>query len=115
MQNPGIQPEAQAIIEPAATRVRDPRTGRSLWMSKVITEGSLSEDTLEVTLSCHPDHSDVQMQTMREGLIQQIKTVGWHGEIVCSVTVEETVEPKKESKKEEGVARVRTLATPLFD
>ena len=39
MKDTAIQPEAQAILEPAGTRIRDPRTGRSLWMAGILSDG----------------------------------------------------------------------------
>jgi len=99
MTHENIQPEAQAILEPAGTRVRDPRTGRSLWMAGVLSEGTLTEDTLQVTMQFHPDHTDTQMQVMQQSLLQQINAIGWKGNVECSITVEETAEPAENTKK----------------
>ena len=90
MKKTDIQPEAQAILEPAGTRVRDPRTGRSLWMADILSDGSLSDDTLKVTMCFHPDHSETQMKVMQQSLLTQIEAVGWKGNVECSVTVEES-------------------------
>ena len=105
MKKTDIQPEAQAILEPAGTRVRDPRTGRSLWMADILSDGSLTDDTLKVTMCFHPDHSETQMKGMQQSLLTQIDAVGWKGNVECSVTVEESLDPKKNntSKKSEPV------------
>lgn len=105
MKQSDIQPEAQAILEPAGTRVRDPRTGRSLWMAGVLTDGSLTEDTLTVTMTFHPDHSENQMRVMQQSLLTQIDSVGWKGNVECSVTVEESVDPKANTAKEKEPVR----------
>lgn len=98
-----IQAEAQAILEPAATRIRDPRSGRSVWMAKLITDATLTDDTLEVTLTCHPEHADAQINTMRQALEDQIKSVGWQGNIEIGVCVEETAEPAPAPSNKEPV------------
>ena len=100
MKDTAIQPEAQAILEPAGTRVRDPRTGRSLWMAGVLSNGELKEgeETLSVTMTFHPDHTESQIKTMQQGLLSQIKAVGWKGNVECSITVEE--EPHQSKPKE---------------
>ena len=100
MKDTAIQPEAQAILEPAGTRVRDPRTGRSLWMAGILSEGHLKEDedTLCVTMSFHPDHTENQVKTMQQGLLMQIEAVGWKGNVECSITVEEEAAPQAKPK-----------------
>lgn len=100
MKDTAIQPEAQAILEPAGTRVRDPRTGRSLWMAGILSDGNLTEDTLSVTMTFHPDHSEGQIKTMQQGLLSQIEAVGWKGNIECSITVEEEAAPKSSTAKD---------------
>ena len=56
--------EASAILEPAATRVRDPRSGRSIWMAGLLQEMQLKENCLSFTLQCHPEHSEEQIKRM---------------------------------------------------
>ena len=102
MKSTAVQPEAQAILEPAGTRVRDPRTGRSLWMAGILSEGELKEDeeTLSVTMSFHPEHTEGQIKTMQQGLLTQIEAIGWKGNIECSITVEEEAAPKTSTSKD---------------
>lgn len=100
MKDTAIQPEAQAILEPAGTRIRDPRTGRSLWMAGILSDGELTEDTLKVTMNFHPDHSESQIKTMQQGLLSQIEAIGWKGNVECSITVEEESAPKSTTSKD---------------
>ena len=100
MKDTAIQPEAQAILEPAGTRVRDPRTGRSLWMAGILSDGELTDDTLKVTMNFHPDHNEGQMKTMQQGLLSQIEAMGWKGNVECSITVEEEAAPKSTTTKD---------------
>ena len=49
---------ALSILEPAATRVRDPRSGRSVWLAGLIKNARLhDDDTLRFTLETTPAHS----------------------------------------------------------
>ncbi len=79
--------EANAILEPAATRVRDPLTGRSIWSAGLLRDARVDGDTLRFTLQCDPGHSDDDRERMRTGLLRHIATAGWGGQIACQVVV----------------------------
>lgn len=97
--------EASAILEPAATKVRDPRSGRSIWMAGLLQEMNLSEDRLSFTVQCHPEHSEEQIKRIEKNLLEQIYAIGWKGEIELSIAVSDEQPtstpkaPKKESVK----------------
>jgi len=76
---------ALAILEPAATRVRDPISGRSVWLADMIKDPSLDGDTLSFTLSAHPDHDAAALTRMEEALLRQIAAVGFDGQVRCDV------------------------------
>lgn len=78
---------AHTILEPAATRVRDPRTGRSVWMAGMIEGARLTEDRLEFTLQTTREHSSDDRARMKEALVRNIGRLGWKGEVVCHVGV----------------------------
>ncbi len=73
---------ADAILEPAATRVRDPQTGRSVWMAGLISDATLTDDTLELTLRTTQAHSQADRERMDKGLRGQIGATGWKGKVV---------------------------------
>lgn len=77
--------EAQAILEPAATRVRDPLSGRSLWLAGMIQGARIEGETLSFTLAASPGHGVEDLTRMRESLLRNIQGLGWKGEIRCSV------------------------------
>ncbi|NOY24419.1 MAG: Mrp/NBP35 family ATP-binding protein [Oligoflexia bacterium] len=77
--------EAQAILEPAATRVRDPLSGRSLWLAGLIKDPKIDGDTLSFTLTAQPKHSTDDLGRMREALLRNIEGLGWKGSVQCSV------------------------------
>ncbi len=70
---------ALAILEPAATRVRDPLTGRSVWLAEMITDTLLDGDTLSFTLRAQPGHDSTALSRMEEALIRQIADTGFNG------------------------------------
>ncbi len=74
---------AHAILEPAATRVRDPRSGRSVWLAGLITQARLvGEDQLRFTLNTTREHSQPDREKMEGNLRRQIEQLGWKGEVV---------------------------------
>ncbi len=77
--------EAEAILEPAATRVRDPHTGRSVWLAGLIRDARIDDDTLSFVLSAQPEHSSDDLGRMREALLRNIEGVGWKGKVKCAV------------------------------
>ena len=79
--------EAHAILEPAATRVRDPLSGRSVWVSQMIHDAQLEDDVLRFTLACREEHSPEDRDRMRAALERRIESVGWRGKVVCQVIV----------------------------
>jgi ATP-binding protein involved in chromosome partitioning len=79
--------EASAILEPAATRVRDPLSGRSVWISQMIHDAKIDGEVLRFTLACSTDHSPEDRDRMRAALERQIAAIGWVGKVVCQVIV----------------------------
>ncbi|MEE2750985.1 MAG: Mrp/NBP35 family ATP-binding protein [Myxococcota bacterium] len=79
--------EANAILEPVATRVRDPLTGRSLWLAGMITDSRIEGEILKFTLVFGAKHSVADRQKIQESLRLGIESLGWDGEVVCNVRI----------------------------
>jgi ATP-binding protein involved in chromosome partitioning len=77
--------EASAILEPAATRIRDPLTGRSIWMSGMVVGGQLEEGTLRFSLALKPEHSDEEGGRIKDALLRNLKTIGFDGAVDCTL------------------------------
>ena len=77
-----------ALLEPAATRVRDPLSGRSVWLAGLISEARIEGETLRFVLSVKKEHSVEDRQRLREALVRNLVERGWSGEIVCTLRVE---------------------------
>lgn len=73
--------EALAILEPAATRVRDPKSGRSIWMAGLIAEPELVGETLRFAIALSEDHTDEEGNRMRDALKDNLRKIGFDGPI----------------------------------
>ncbi len=76
-----------ALLEPAATRVRDPLTGRSVWLAGLLQDARIEGDILRFTLACKKEHSADDRARMREAVIRNLAE-RWSGEIACTIRVE---------------------------
>ena len=77
-----------SILEPAATRVRDPLSGRSVWLAGLIQDARIDGDTLRFVLAVKKEHGADDRQRLREALLRNLAEKGWTGEIVCTIRVE---------------------------
>jgi len=76
---------ALAALEPAATKVRDPVTGRSMLLAGMITEPRVDAGTLKLTLTFQSGHSGDDRVRMQEALRNNLEAQGWTGPVVCNV------------------------------
>mgnify|MGYP000518618344 CR=1 FL=1 len=101
---------AHAVVEPAATRVRDPRTGRSVWLAGLITNARfVGEDTLRFTLSTTSEHTQADRDKMGANLRRQLTQVGWKGEVVIDQAVKSAAPPADDGH---GHSHSHSHATP---
>ncbi|MES2640079.1 MAG: Mrp/NBP35 family ATP-binding protein [Myxococcota bacterium] len=80
------------LLEPAATRVRDPLTGRSVWLAGLIQDARIEGDTLRFTLACKKEHSADDRARIREAVLRNLAEA-WKGEVACTVRVEGVAKP----------------------
>ena len=89
---------AHAVLEPAATRVRDPRSGRSLWLAGLVKDARfVGEDTLRFTLRTTSEHTSSDREKMTNNLRRQLGQLGWKGEVVIDQAVQTSAAPSPES------------------
>jgi len=88
---------ALAALEPAASRVRDPLTGRSVWLAGLIIDARAVDKQLTFTLLCKPGHSPADREQMRTAIVKNLSKF-WSGSVVCSIKVEasKVTPPKKD-------------------
>jgi metal-sulfur cluster biosynthetic enzyme len=86
-------PEAQAILEPAATRVRDPASGKSVWLAGLIKDSKLEGDRLELTLAFTTAHTSDDQDRMTEALRRNLEGIGWKGDVRIHRTLTRVAPP----------------------
>ena len=77
--------QAHAILEPAGTRVRDPVSGRSVWLSGLLSDAAISGETLSFAINFKAEHTEDVRNRLTEALIRNIEAVGWKGEVDIEV------------------------------
>ncbi len=90
-----------ALVEPAATRVRDPFSGRSVWLAKMVRNPRMEADTLCLELVFRPEHEERDRQGIEEALVQNLRGLGFSGEVTVATRVEEP--PKRAPHPKEPV------------
>ncbi len=75
------------LLEPAATRVRDPLSGRSVWLAGLVQDARMDGDVLRFNLVCKGGHSADDRVRMREAVLRNLAEK-WQGEVACTVRVE---------------------------
>ncbi len=79
--------DPRTYLEPAATRVRDPLTGKSVWLSGLIQDARIDGETLRFVLACRGEHSADDRQRLREAILRNLAE-SWKGEVVCTLRVQ---------------------------
>ncbi len=77
-----------SLLEPAATRVRDPLSGRSLWVAGMIQDARMDGETLKFVLTVKKEHGAEDRQRLRDAVVRNVVGAGWAGEVNCTIRVE---------------------------
>lgn len=66
------------LIQPAATRVRDPLSGRSMWLAGMVQEAKVAPDGgLEFDVVFTPAHGEVDRRAMVDALVANLRGLGF--------------------------------------
>lgn len=87
------------MLEPAATRVRDPVSGRSVWLAGMVQNASVQGGVLAFDLVFTPDHAEADRVSLRDALVANLRGVGFSGEVEVR-TVEKSHPAAKPRAKE---------------
>ena len=91
------------LIEPAATKVRDPVSGRSIWLAKIIKGHKVTEGgSLELTVTWHEDHTAEDRNHIEEALRLNLAEQGFKGKVLIMPTAKPSP-PKSAAKSSEPV------------
>ncbi|MEZ4318710.1 MAG: Mrp/NBP35 family ATP-binding protein [Myxococcota bacterium] len=71
------------LVEPAATRVRDPVSGRSVWLAGLLKEPRLtSGGSLELGVAWDEDHTAEDRRSIEEALRANLGQLGFQGKVL---------------------------------
>jgi len=85
--------DPRTLLEPAATRVRDPVSGRSVWLAGMLTEARLDQGSLKYTLVFDEAHSGEDRLAIQQALGHNLAELGWSGPVICNVRIQGRPEP----------------------
>lgn len=73
------------MLQPAATRVRDPVTGRSVWLAGMVQNATVEDGRLTFDLVFTPEHPPHDRRAIAEALQANLRGVGFKGAIEARV------------------------------
>jgi ATP-binding protein involved in chromosome partitioning len=76
-----------SILEPAATRIRDPLSNRSMFLAGLIQKPSFDGGVLRFEVHFQKEHTREQRKRMLESLVLNIQGQGWTGPVEPMVLV----------------------------
>ena len=76
------------LVEPAATRVRDPLSGRSAWLAKIVRDPRMDGDVLVVDLIFKHEHKSQDREGMTRAFLENLHGLGYKGQVRVSERVE---------------------------
>ena len=71
-----------ALLEPAATQVRDPATGRSVWLAGLIRNAKVDSGKLKFDLVFSQAHTRDDRRGIEAAVIANLRGLGFQGEIL---------------------------------
>lgn len=77
--------EASSYLEPAATQVRDPLTGRSVWLAGMVKDPVIDRGSLKYALQFEPKHTPQARREIQERIQAGLEALGWSGPVICNV------------------------------
>ncbi len=90
--------EAAAIIEPATTRIRDPLSGRSIWMAGMISGAKLVDNTLSLNVKLAKGHTEQDGIRIRDSIVQNVNKLGFDGEVTITLLRDSEPPPPPQQK-----------------
>jgi ATP-binding protein involved in chromosome partitioning len=73
--------EPVTLVEAAATRVRDPVSGRSVWLAKMVQDVEFADDVLSMTLSFQAQHGADDQSGIEAALCANLTALGFDGTV----------------------------------
>jgi len=90
-------------VEPAATRVRDPISGRSVWLADIIRGAKIDGDVLKLDLVFGPKHGETERAGIQQALAANIKAQGFAGRVEAKIAEAPKFTPAAHAPKKDPV------------
>ena len=74
-------PDSVSLLEPAGTRVRDPVTGRSVWLAGLIRNARTKDGDLHFDLVFTAAHGPMDRRGIAEALEANLRGLGFEGQV----------------------------------
>ncbi len=81
-------------LQPAATRVRDPISGRSIWLMGMVSNARAEGEVLHFSLVVQPAHTPEQRRAMVKELMDNLRQVGFTGELKPRLVERQATTPR---------------------
>ncbi len=78
--------DPMALVEPAATRIRDPLSGRSVLLAEIVRGARIEGEKLHVELAFQPRHGEQDRSGIGAALIANLRGEGFTGPIELHVS-----------------------------
>ena len=72
-----------ALLQPAATRVRDPVSGRSAWLAGLVQNARVKGDDLHFDLVFDPRHTPDDRKRIQAAIEENLRSLGFSGRILA--------------------------------
>ena len=108
--------DVHAILEPAATRVRDPVSGRSIWFSNMIQSPNLQDHTISFEMHYTKEHTSEMKANIERHLHNKIIELGWKGHVAIVGKEQESANTEPSSTEatiNENVEQQKSTRTSL--
>lgn len=92
-------PDPLLYVQPAATRVRDPVTGRSVWLAGMVRNARSELDKLSFELWFGEEHPKADRRAIEEALVANVRQEGFDGEVVVIARMAEATETSAPAAK----------------
>lgn len=70
------------LLQPAGTRVRDPVSGKSVWLAGMLQKSRLTDDgALAFDVVVTPEHTEADSRSLLEAVVANIRGLGFEGEV----------------------------------
>jgi ATP-binding protein involved in chromosome partitioning len=90
---------AIALLEPAATKVRDPLGNSSIWLSGMVQRPRVADGALRFDLVFKREYTKEQRHAVTEGLLGELRALGYDGEVVPFPRLEGSIAADKKAQQ----------------